>query len=65
MPSKLKGKFDERVQEESLKPLLPIIEGLMRFRPSDRISISQALDLIRPKTGETEMIEGTNDKMDG
>ena len=64
MPSKMKGKFDERVHEDSLKPLLPIIQGLMRFRPSDRISISHALDLIRSKTGETVMIKETNDNMD-
>ena len=44
--SKLEKKFDERIHEQSLKPLLPVIQGLMRFRPSDRISASQALDLI-------------------
>ena len=47
MSFKLKRIFDERVQEESLKPLLPLIQGLMRFRPSDRISVSQALDLVK------------------
>ena len=47
MSFRLKRKFHKRVQEESLKPLLPLIQGLMRFRPSDRISISQALDLAK------------------
>lgn len=36
-----------RVPEESLKPLLPVVQGLMRLMPSHRISISQALDLVR------------------
>lgn len=32
--------------DPSLQPLLPVIKGLMRFRPSDRLSASQALELI-------------------
>ncbi|KAK9426952.1 kinase-like protein [Lipomyces doorenjongii] len=48
--SKLEQKFDIRVHEQTLKPLLPVIQGLMRFMPSDRISASQALDLIRSKS---------------
>lgn len=30
----------------SLQPLMPVIKGLMRFQPSDRLSASQALELI-------------------
>jgi serine/threonine-protein kinase SRPK3 len=58
----LEGKFDEKVQEERLKPLLPVIQGLMRFRPSDRISISQALDIIRSIPDETETEETDEDE---
>lgn len=39
--------FNAKVSEESLKPLLPVIQGLMRLSPSHRISASQALDLVR------------------
>jgi serine/threonine-protein kinase SRPK3 len=44
--SRLERKFNERVHEPELKGLLPVIKGLTRFLPSDRISASQALDLI-------------------
>ena len=45
--SKLEQTFNEKVSEESLKPLLPVIQDLMRLIPSHRISASQALDLVR------------------
>lgn len=45
--SKLERRLNEKVPEESLKLLLPVIQGLMRFMPSDRISASQALDLVK------------------
>lgn len=45
--SKLEQSFDEKVPEKSLKLFLPVIHGLMRFMPSDRISASQALDLVK------------------
>ena len=44
---KLKQKFDEKVHEDTLKPLLPVIKGLMRFRPEEWISASQALELLK------------------
>ncbi len=46
--SKLEERFEKDVQDPSLKPLLPVIKGLMRMLPSDRISASQALDLLQP-----------------
>ncbi|KAG8163084.1 hypothetical protein KVR01_007562 [Diaporthe batatas] len=45
----LEKRFDELVQDPrdpSLRPLLPVIKGLMRFRPSDRLSAAQALELV-------------------
>jgi hypothetical protein len=45
--SRLERMFDERVHEPELKVLLPVMKGLTRFLPSDRISALQALDLIR------------------
>ena len=42
----LEQKFDERIRHPSLKHLLPVIQGLLRFRPSDRISASQALEMV-------------------
>ena len=44
--SKLEQKFDDGIHEPMLKPLLPVIQGLMRFEPSNRISASQALDMV-------------------
>jgi hypothetical protein len=51
---KLEQRFDERVHDQILKPLLPVIRGLMRFMPEDRISASEALDLITSDTSEDE-----------
>jgi serine/threonine-protein kinase SRPK3 len=44
---RLEQSFDEHVHEPELKCLLPVIKGLTRFLPSDRISAWQALGLIR------------------
>jgi hypothetical protein len=45
-PSKVEEMFEKNVTEPSLGPLLPIIKGLMRFRPEDRISAEEALELL-------------------
>ena len=48
--SRLEQTFDEHVHELELKVLLlPVMKGLTRFLPSDRVSASQALDLVRSK----------------
>jgi len=44
--SYLEQKFDEKVQARCLKPLLGVIQSLVRFRPSDRISAAKALEMI-------------------
>lgn len=44
--SRLDELFEKYVKDESLQPLLPIIRGLMRFRPQDRISAEEALRLL-------------------
>ena len=44
--SKLDEKFGQHVKDESLKPLLLIMRGLIRFRPQDRISPEEALRLL-------------------
>lgn len=38
--------FQEKVHHPSLTKLLPIIQGLMKFRSSDRIEASEALKLL-------------------
>lgn len=41
--------FDDLVEDPldpPLRALLPVIKGLMRFRPSDRMPASQALELL-------------------
>lgn len=45
----LEKRFDDLVQDPldpPLRPLLPVIKGLMRFRRSDRLSAAQARDLV-------------------
>jgi hypothetical protein len=57
-PSELEERFEKYVTEASLKPLLPIIRGLMRFRPGDRISAEEALRLLPVEEEEDEEDEG-------
>lgn len=44
--SKLERRFQDMVQERELMPLLRVIQGLMRFLPSQRISADAALELL-------------------
>jgi serine/threonine-protein kinase SRPK3 len=46
VPSKLEERFKKKALDTSLMPLLPIMQGLMRFRPSNRISAVEALRLL-------------------
>jgi serine/threonine-protein kinase SRPK3 len=62
--SRLEQRFNEHVHEPELKVLLPVIKGLTRFLPSDRISASQALDLIRDKCANTQHSEASDDDSD-
>ncbi|KAJ3479680.1 hypothetical protein NLG97_g8260 [Lecanicillium saksenae] len=55
--SKLEYKFHTRVSEADLKPLLPVIKGLMRFRPQDRISAREALALLPPLSDDDDFEE--------
>lgn len=45
-PSKLERKFAGSVPDPTLKSLLHVIEGLMRFLPSSRLTADNALDLL-------------------
>jgi len=45
--AELENKFNQNTVDPALAVLLPVIQGLMRFRPSDRLSASEALDLLR------------------
>lgn len=44
--SKLEQKFAGKVSDPTLKPLLQVTRGLMRFLPSSRLTASEALDLL-------------------
>ncbi|KAJ6027408.1 uncharacterized protein N7446_003998 [Penicillium canescens] len=44
--SKLERKFAEIVHDPTLKPLLQVTQGLMRFLPSSRITAEEALSLL-------------------
>ena len=44
--SKLERRFRVDVHDDSLKPLCEVIKGLMRLLPSDRMSLSRALQLV-------------------
>ncbi|KAI9373627.1 kinase-like domain-containing protein [Aspergillus egyptiacus] len=45
--SKLEQKFAETVHTPELKPVLRVIQGLMRFLPSNRITADEAMNLLR------------------
>jgi hypothetical protein len=61
-PSELEKRFEKYVTEERLKSLLPIIRGLMRFRPEDRISAEEALRLLPVEENSEE--EGSEEGED-
>jgi hypothetical protein len=44
--SKLERNFHNQVHEPSLKKLIPVIKGLVRFRASERIEASEAINLL-------------------
>ncbi|RAK99538.1 kinase-like protein [Aspergillus ibericus CBS 121593] len=46
-PSRLDERFNTKLPDPALEPLRPVIKGLMRFLPSDRMEASEALDLLR------------------
>ncbi len=47
--AELEKRFKEHVADGNLALLLPVIQGLMRLDPSERLSASEALDLLRLK----------------
>lgn len=48
---RLENQFDKIVHDPELKGLLPVIQGLTKLLPSDRISALQGLQLIRDSFG--------------
>ncbi|KAJ5544637.1 hypothetical protein N7461_006941 [Penicillium sp. DV-2018c] len=48
--SKLERKFADLGPDPTLEPLLHVIQGLMRFLPSSRITAEEALDLLCDKS---------------
>lgn len=54
---RLERQFDKHAQEPELKAFLPVILELTNLLPSDRISVSQALQLIRDNSGNIEHSE--------
>lgn len=49
---KLEQKFADMVKEPRLAPLVTIIQGLMRFLPSSRITLDEALESLEATAGE-------------
>lgn len=45
-PSKLEREFAEKVHNPTLSHLLQVIQGLMLFLPSTRITADEALDFL-------------------
>lgn len=43
----LEQEFQTKVPEKELQGLLPVIQGLMKLRPPERMSASVALELVR------------------
>lgn len=52
---RLERQFEGHIHERKLSGLCPVIQGLTKFLPSDRISASEALQLIRDNCNETEV----------
>lgn len=46
----LERRFANKVKEPTLAPLVTIIQGLMRFLPSRRITVDEALDSLEATT---------------
>ncbi|KAH8808513.1 kinase-like domain-containing protein [Xylogone sp. PMI_703] len=68
-PDRLETKFNAQVHTPALKVLLPVIQGLLRFRPSDRISASEALALLQSEgeqgdVEDSELEEGEDNDED-
>ncbi|KAH6839523.1 kinase-like domain-containing protein [Chaetomium sp. MPI-CAGE-AT-0009] len=68
--STLEERFARHAKDPSLRPLLSIIKGLVRFRPEDRISADDALALLdgkkptpKPKTTTTSAATSTPSKV--
>ena len=58
-PTRLQRTFsDKKLVEESLEPLLPVIEGLMRFIPKNRMPASDALARVRTLRENLINLEG-------
>ena len=49
--SRLEVIFNENIHEPELEILLPVIKGLTKFLPKDRITASTALALIKSSNG--------------
>lgn len=62
LASKVDRVFDEKVDAPELNVLLPVIKGLTRALPSDRISACEALALI--ESGNAPVAEEKCDKRD-
>lgn len=61
MGVRLQPMFDEFEPDSELQILLPVIQGLTRFLPADRISASQALALIEENRGERHLSKELDD----
>lgn len=51
---RLEQKFRDSVHEPKLQVLLPIMQGLMRFLPENRISAADALTMLRKSLDQDE-----------
>lgn len=51
--TRLELDFSRLVNAPELRVLLPVIRGLMRFLPRDRLSADEALEML-PRLGESD-----------
>lgn len=65
LDQRLEQHFDTAVNEQQLKGLLPVIQGLTRLLPSDRISASEALELIEDNCGSSNRSEDSENNPSG
>lgn len=61
---RLERMMERHVKDETLKPLLPVVRGLMRFKPSERISAAEALELLSLNTTTGKIVLEAHEEVD-
>lgn len=61
---RLEQMMERSVEDETLKQLLPVVRGLMKFKPSERISAAEALELLNLNTTTGKRVLEAHEEVD-